>query len=262
MSLIIDTLTEEGYFEKTKVSEPTVRRMYAAAGLPRRAKRGEGGTKTRLRWQTDRPGALWHGDVCHVTTCKLSGKPTPIRIHGMLDDASRYVVALEAHTTEKEVDMLGMLVDALRRWGKPDALYLDNGSTYRGEVLKTACARLEITLLHAKPYDPQARGKNLGRAIALGYANAGADVLISVARSPEEAAEVVALGEALPGTIQAVQADVTDDGDVDRLVQQALDVQRPDVDVLVNDAARDAVRQRHEQSPAVLGGGPAAWRPW
>ena len=36
---------------------------------------------------------------------------------------------------------------------------LDNGSTYRGDVLKTACARLEITLLHAKPYDPQARGK-------------------------------------------------------------------------------------------------------
>jgi len=115
VSLILDTLIEEGYFEKTKVSEPTVRRLYAAAGLPRHAKRGEGGTKTRLRWQACHPGALWHGDVCHVTTCKLRGKPTPIRIHGMLDDASRYIVALEAHTTEKEVDMLGMLVDALRQ---------------------------------------------------------------------------------------------------------------------------------------------------
>ncbi|XXU36171.1 integrase core domain-containing protein [Sorangium sp. So ce1000] len=50
-------------------------------------------------------------------------------------------------------------MDALRRHGKPDALYLDNGSTYRGEVLRTACSRLGITLLHAKPYDPQARGK-------------------------------------------------------------------------------------------------------
>ena len=159
VSLILDTLSAEGYLDRSKVSEPTVRRFYAAAHLPRHAKRGEGGTKTRLRWQAERPGAIWHGDVCHVTTCKVGGKPTPIRIHGMLDDASRYVVALEAHTTEKEVDMLGMLVDALRRQGKPDALYLDNGSTYRGEVLKTACARLEITLLHAKPYDPEARGK-------------------------------------------------------------------------------------------------------
>jgi NAD(P)-dependent dehydrogenase (short-subunit alcohol dehydrogenase family) len=80
-------------------------------------------------------------------------------------------------------------------------------------------------------------GRGIGRAIALGYASAGADVLISVARSPEEAAEVVALGEALPGTIQAVQADVTVPGDVDRLVQRALEV-RGRIDVLVNNAAR------------------------
>ena len=53
VSLILATLTEEGYFEKSKVSEPTVRRLFAAAGLPRRAKRGEGGTKTRLRWQAE-----------------------------------------------------------------------------------------------------------------------------------------------------------------------------------------------------------------
>ena len=55
--------------------------------------------------------------------------------------------------------MLGLLVRAMRRHGPPDAIYLDNGSTYRGELLRLACARLGITLLHAKPYDPQARGK-------------------------------------------------------------------------------------------------------
>jgi len=82
-----------------------------------------------------------------------------LRIHALLDDASRYVVALEAHHSEREVDMLGLLVRALRRHGRPDAFYLDNGSTYRGDTLATACARLGTTLLHARPYDPQARGK-------------------------------------------------------------------------------------------------------
>jgi hypothetical protein len=76
-----------------------------------------------------------------------------------MDDAARFVVALEAHHSEREVDMLGLLVRALRRHGKPDALYLDNGSTYRGDTLATACARLGITLLHAKPYSPESRGK-------------------------------------------------------------------------------------------------------
>ena len=157
--LILTTLVEEGRLDLGKVSEPTVRRLYAAHGLRRRAAGPEGQERMRLRWQAERPGALWHGDVCHVTGCTVGGKGTPVRIHGLLDDASRYVVALEAHTTEKEADMLGMTVDALRRHGKPDALYLDNGATYRGDLLKTACARLGITLLHAKPYDPQARGK-------------------------------------------------------------------------------------------------------
>jgi len=77
----------------------------------------------------------------------------------MLDDQSRFVVALEAHTSEREEDMLGLFVAAVRRHGAPDALYLDIGSTYSGKALATACARLGVALIHAKPYDPQARGK-------------------------------------------------------------------------------------------------------
>lgn len=157
--LILTTLVADGRLDQEAISEPTVRRLYAAHGLERRAACPEGGAKTRLRWQAERPGALWHGDVCHLAPITMKGTSTMVRVHGMLDDASRYLVALEAHATEKEVDMLGMLVDAIRRHGKPDALYLDNGATYRGDVLKTFCARLGITLIHAKPYDPQARGK-------------------------------------------------------------------------------------------------------
>ena len=55
--------------------------------------------------------------------------------------------------------MLDVLVQAIREHGKPEGLYLDNGSTYRGEALATACGRLGIGLIHAQPYDPQARGK-------------------------------------------------------------------------------------------------------
>jgi putative transposase len=155
--LILKTLVDEGRIEEGKISGPTLRRLYAAAGLPRCV--ATDNSRVRLRWQAEKPGALWHGDVCHWMECQIAGKTTPIRIHGMLDDAARYGIALEAHMTEKEEDMLLILVDALRRHGKPDGLYLDNGATYRGEILRTVCARLGITLLHAKPYDPQARGK-------------------------------------------------------------------------------------------------------
>jgi putative transposase len=160
-SLIIDTLVNEGRIDAGKISEPTLRRLYKAAGLPRTVvtKNKSANNGARLRWEADHPGALWHGDVCHFMQCKIAGKTTPVRIHGMLDDASRHDIALEARKTEKEEDMLVILVDALRIHGKPDAMYFDNGATYSGDILRTVCARLGITLLHAKPYDPQARGK-------------------------------------------------------------------------------------------------------
>jgi transposase InsO family protein len=157
--LILRTLEAIGRIEKGEVKASTVRRLFSERKLVRTSSTAENEGKTRLRWQAEAPDALWHGDVCHGPTLKLEGKKTPIRVHGLLDDCSRYVIALEARDSEMESDMLAILVRALRTHGKPDALYLDNGPTYCGEALKTACGRLGISLLHAKPYDPQARGK-------------------------------------------------------------------------------------------------------
>jgi transposase InsO family protein len=157
--LILRTLEADGRIERSKVSASTVRKLLREQGLDRVALRDGNSPKTRLRWQTALPDALWQGDVCHGPTLMLGGKRTPIRIHGLLDDFSRYILALEAHATEREDDMLGLLVRAIRIHGKPDTLYLDNGSTYRGDTLRTACSRLGIALLHTRPYDPAAKGK-------------------------------------------------------------------------------------------------------
>ncbi len=65
---------------------------------------------TRLRWQADHAGALWHGDVCHGPTLRIGTTTRPPRIPALLDDTSRFVLALEAHHTEREVDMLDLLL--------------------------------------------------------------------------------------------------------------------------------------------------------
>jgi putative transposase len=157
--LIVRTLEADGRLEAGTIKPGTVRKLLRQEGLDRIAVRDGKGPKTRLRWQAAAPDALWHADVCHGPTLKFDGVRTPLRIHGMLDDCSRYGVALEAHAQEREEDMLRVLIRALRLHGKPDVLYLDNGSTYRGDVLRLACSRLGISLLHARPYDPEARGK-------------------------------------------------------------------------------------------------------
>lgn len=159
VALILRTLVLDGRIDKDALSESTLSRFFKEKGLDRQALAQRGHTRARLRWQAERPGALWHGDVCHAPNIRIGQTVYPVRIHALLDDASRYVVALEARTTEKESDMLELLVGALRRHGAPDALYLDNGATYRGDALRLGCERLGVTLLHAKPYDAPARGK-------------------------------------------------------------------------------------------------------
>ena len=154
--VILRTLVADGRLQAGLVSPTTVTRLYRDAGLER-GMRPDG--HTRLRWQAEHAGALWHGDVCHGPALRIGGTTRSLRIHGMLDDASRYVVALEARHTEREADMLDVLLAALRRHGAPDGLYLDNGSTYSGHSLRLCCERLGLTLIHARPGDAQARGK-------------------------------------------------------------------------------------------------------
>jgi 3-oxoacyl-[acyl-carrier protein] reductase len=105
-------------------------------------------------------------------------------------------------------------------------------------------------------------GRGIGRSIALGYAHAGADVVIGVAGHPEEADEVAAAAEALPGSVVAVQADVTATADVDRLVERAL-AMNGRIDVLVNNAARGMlfVNERFMTDPQPFWeADPEAWR--
>jgi transposase InsO family protein len=156
-ALILRTLIREGKLAKDVLSAATLSRLYAAHGLDRCTTRAD--DKPRRRWETAAPNLLWHTDVCHGPALRVDGRSVPLRIHALLDDHSRYVVAMQACSSERETEMLALCVKAFRAQGTPDALYTDNGPTYVGDALTTFCARLGVGLIHAKPYDPQARGK-------------------------------------------------------------------------------------------------------
>jgi NAD(P)-dependent dehydrogenase (short-subunit alcohol dehydrogenase family) len=77
--------------------------------------------------------------------------------------------------------------------------------------------------------------KGIGKAVARGYAEAGADVVISARHEDELRAASREIGDQLSVRVEYVVADMTDRSDVDRLAREVL--RRMDrVDILFNNA--------------------------
>lgn len=91
--------------------------------------------------------------------------------------------------------------------------------------------------------------RGIGRAIALELARCGAQVVVNYRHEVERAAAVCAEIEALGGRALAVQADVGDAAEVERLFSRATEAFGT-VDVLVNNAgvARDALLLRMSEA--------------
>jgi putative transposase len=130
VTLILATLIRDGRLDAGCISAATVRRYFAEEGV-QKAIAAQSARPPRQRWQAERPGMLWHADVCHGPAMEIDGRSRPLRIHALLDDASRYIVAFRVAHTECESDMLALLVQAWRSWGASELLYVDNGATYR-----------------------------------------------------------------------------------------------------------------------------------
>ncbi len=91
-------------------------------------------------------------------------------------------------------------------------------------------------------------GRGIGRAIALALANAGATTVINYRGNSAAAEDAVAAITATGGNAQAIQADVSQAADVERLFKTTLDTHGR-LDVLVNNAGitRDTLLLRMKE---------------
>ena len=87
--------------------------------------------------------------------------------------------------------------------------------------------------------------RGIGRAVALALAEAGAEVVVNYASSPDAAEAVVQAIEGLRGKAYALQANVADEAAVDGLIKAVLE-RSGRIDVLVNNAGitRDGLLMR------------------
>jgi len=129
-------------------------RVVAPGGTPGEPyQRFERPTPNNL-WQMDFKGhvPLANGENCHPLT--------------MVDDHSRFALCLAACSNERSATVQSHLQTTFRRYGLPDAIFVDNGSPWgdpagqRWTQLAVWLVKLGVIVLHSRPYHPQSRGKN------------------------------------------------------------------------------------------------------
>ena len=136
----------------------TVYRLLSRHGLMDR-KPGEPTNKDRRRFTFEKAGELWMSDVMHGPSVMADGRKRKAYLIAFLDDATRVIPHAAFALSENTAAFLSVMQQAVLRRGLPKRLYVDNGAAYRSHHLSLVCAKLGITLIHTRPYQPQAKGK-------------------------------------------------------------------------------------------------------
>lgn len=98
---------------------------------------------------------IWQADTSNVMRIKVNNKSEIVYLVHIIDDASRMIVGQALTYHDNAVFFQKVLKKAVKTYGVPKVLYVDNGSPYANEQLSLICASLGIHLVHAKPYTPK-----------------------------------------------------------------------------------------------------------
>jgi transposase InsO family protein len=122
-----------------------------------------GGPAAARRFEKPLPNQLWQMDFKGWIRLADGSRCHPLTI---LDDHSRYAIGLAACADEQGRTVQARLEPAFRRYGLPDAFFVDNGTPWgdpsgeRWTRFGVWLLKLGIAVLHSRPYHPQSRGKN------------------------------------------------------------------------------------------------------
>jgi putative transposase len=145
--------------ESLPLPASSVHRLLSRAGLMHKQP-AEPSTQDRRRFAFAHAGELWMSDVMYGPSVALPGRGRcRTYLIAFLDDATRVVPYCAFAFSENTQAFLPVFKQALMRRGLPARLYVDNGANYRSQQLALVCARLGVALIHARPYQPQGKGK-------------------------------------------------------------------------------------------------------
>jgi transposase InsO family protein len=158
---IIKILEMEGIIKPGSIKRSTLQDHLMRAGCSaRQLRRVSGANRASRRFAKKHRCELWQSDIKYGPYLPIGkdGKTEQVYLIVFIDDCTRFIVGAGFYASMTAESVLDCFRQSVMRFGKPDALYVDNGKQY-GNDLKKACNSLNILLLHTKPYNPEAKGK-------------------------------------------------------------------------------------------------------
>jgi transposase InsO family protein len=151
------------HLENAGLTAPAISTVHEILRRHGRVKPAPGSPVALQRFEKPAPNLLWQMDFKGWVALTSGARCHPLTI---VDDHSRYAVCIQACANEQSATVQGHLQTTLRRYGLPDAIFVDNGSPWgdssgqRWTRLGVWLLKLGIDVLHSRPYHPQSRGKN------------------------------------------------------------------------------------------------------
>ena len=115
-----------------------------------------------ISFQRSKPNDLWQIDIAGVQTV---GHLKQLYLVALIDDCSRYIVAAEYFRTQKGMNVLKIIRDAVLSHGRPNEILADNGAQFKnalgelGTKYSKLLEALGIKPIFARGYHPETKGK-------------------------------------------------------------------------------------------------------
>jgi putative transposase len=145
-----------------RIAPRTLRRQLSRRGATAAQLLAEQRPKPYRRFERSHFGDLWQGDAMHGPYLPDPATPDKERqafLFAFLDDHTRLIPHAQFYWNEQLPRMEDCFKRAILRYGRPLAVYVDQGSVYRADQFDTVCACLGIQRIPGTPYYPEGRGK-------------------------------------------------------------------------------------------------------
>lgn len=159
---IIQILEWEGKAKPGEIKRSTLQDKLTERGYSSRQMRLYQSTSgTIRRFQKSHRNHLWQSDIKFgpFLPIGINGTDRQVYLVLFIDDATRYILHGAFYPTLDQRIVEDSFRQAVQKFGKPEAVFFDNGKQYRTKWMARTCSKLGTRLLYAKPYSPEAKGK-------------------------------------------------------------------------------------------------------